>query len=737
MPWSVSWSVTHGERGARRVDDQNRVFQHEQVRFRLHLRDTNQRARDFVLDARNWAVLPQMRVIGLDASGEAIRAVEVSSARDGLLDFDYQFQWAGRKRIEFHGEVDLRRAEDDLHGGAGARASTMRSVEPDRAGRGDGAHIYSTYPPIALSVALEVIEEATEGEAHATAVADGARARARDRRIDADSTAARSERRAEARAAHADREARDARVEAVSAGLPTGMLRLPSPWTHLLSDSEVDALDEDTMREYSLDLQAAIRGTRAVRLDGNRFSDGAHTYAGHWTWAHSDGEIVFYFHADQISVEPGGGMRACDSGEAAAARAHSSMSFHPDAMIVGMLPGESRRVLMSAQAFGREASWTRLCSVIEAVDYVLTAFDVVELATGAGAIIAGVRRAASWLVRNTGRLGRHLLAGAVRHSDDLGRAAVRASAHAEDAVRSSRDLARGIGGSTTSASDDVARGLAREGRESIDEARGLASAVDEPVAESRGLAPEAPAAADDAARRADDVVDSDAAIDAMRAGTPGGVATPRVSAPEPYVATPQAWREFRRARREFARLQRGYARRLGLTARSGAQVHHAIELNVIARYGEDVFSVDELNSLANMRGIVPERTSSGVMSTRYGLRQLHNSAIRRRWDAMYEQINLMIANERLVPGTTAYRDRVRAALMDGRDAIDNNFSVFFSGSGAGLPSTFVDEATDRALRGGRSAVRWEPGMLARDRESLSRALPEGVALDPPPALRTP
>src|SRR3712207_8953995 len=50
----------------------------------------------------------------------------------------------------------------------------------------------------------------------------------------------------------------------------------------------------------------------------------------------------------------------------------------------------------------------------------------------------------------------------------------------------------------------------------------------------------------------------------------------------------------------------------------GGQVHHAIELQVLNRY-PGVFTSQELNAPANMRGIPPERQ---------GKRQLHNAKIR-------------------------------------------------------------------------------------------------------------
>lgn len=727
MSWSVDWNAD-GARGAVYGDDDNTVYQHETVRFNLRLRGTDQNARDFVGDASNWTEPPRMYVTGIDGAGSDIRTITVEAARGSLLEFEYRFEFAGRKRIEFRGEIDMRRAQGERHGGVGARSTTMRERESADAERYE-TDVYTTYPPLGLSIPFEVAERATESEAHATTSGSGTSTRTRGRVLAAEREAAADERGRAASAAAEDAGWRDRRALRARRGVRRGVLRLPSPWTHLLTDEEIGELDEATMDEYSRDLQAAIRVTRPISMNGNEYSDGSHRYRGHWTWAHEGEDIVFYFLATQISIVGGGGrMRACDDEEAARARAHSSegRTYGVDEWIVAELPGAEHKSLTNVEAFAHETDWTRIMAAYEVVDYVMTAFDVAECMTGVGAIIAGVRRVARWLVDNAARLGRRALATAVRHSDDLARTAARALAHGDDAVRASDDVARGLASESSAASGAV-RGADDAARATDDSARGLGSGGSSAADEARGLASRPPRLVDDALS-----AEVDDAFDAMTSGARRSAAA-AAAAPEPFIATSAVRRVFERARREFSSLQRRYARRLGLDARSGAQVHHAIELNVIVRYGDDVFSVEELNALRNMRGIVPERTAMGEMSTRYGLRQLHNSRIRLSWDSLYERINRAIADEGLVAGTAAYRSRVRAMLEHGRDVIDHQLSEFFSGSGARLTEEFVDEASDAARRGGRSAY----GLTTRGTDGrITGVAPRFRVADPdPPRVR--
>lgn len=761
MAWSVDWEVEHSIHGARPGDDSNRVDQHDRARFTLRLHGTDEHARQFVLDPANWSEVPTMLVTGFDGDGNEIRTNTVAASRDYPLAFDYQFEYAGRKRIDFRGRINTERAHSDMYGetgmaeearatrDTGAEASTMGTTyRPDT--RRLDAEVANNYPPIALSMSFEVTEELTAGGASATTMPDSRSARRRRRVAEDDSEVAASDREAAAAAEAQDLDDRVMRGVAARAGVTRrGIVRMPAPWNRLLTDEEIDELDEAAMDEYSRDLRAVLsrRVTPPLLLDGNTFSARSHEYRGHWSWEHvSESEIEFFFLATQISVE-GGGTRACDDAEAAIARSSSGVTYGTDEWILARVPGESRSALVNVFAFARDVTWSRIMSVLEAVDEVMTALDIVEIVTGFGSIVVGIRRVARWLLTHSGRI----LRGTIRHADDIGRAASHVLAHSDDIARTSGDVARGIGGATTSATDDVARGLGSAARGTADDAaRGLAagpplladdaaramgsragggaasSAARTTSDEARGLASGVPDLAGDATRAGalDEVDDAFAAMSSgARSGT-SALPTP----PIPYTPTAAARTIFENARTAFARLQRGYARALGLAARSGAQVHHAIELNVIVRYGPDVFSVAELNALRNMRGIVPERTLLDEMSSRYGLRQLHNSAIRRRWDDFYGRIDRIIADESLIAGTPAYRTRVRGLLEMGRDAIDDEFHMFFSGSGAGLAAGLG--------RGGRSALDWgRSGMLPRDLESLGDAAATGTVLSPPPALR--
>ena len=94
--------------------------------------------------------------------------------------------------------------------------------------------------------------------------------------------------------------------------------------------------------------------------------------------------------------------------------------------------------------------------------------------------------------------------------------------------------------------------------------------------------------------------------------------------------------------------------------------HHAIELDVLNQFPE-VFAPEELNSLENMRGILPEFND-----------ELHLSRIRTDWNRHYENLRQIISEEGLVQGTPEYNTRVRKYLIDARDEIDNNLKQFFT-----------------------------------------------------------
>jgi hypothetical protein len=118
------------------------------------------------------------------------------------------------------------------------------------------------------------------------------------------------------------------------------------------------------------------------------------------------------------------------------------------------------------------------------------------------------------------------------------------------------------------------------------------------------------------------------------------------------------------ARDAFNQVRDAYAAQLHVPP--GGNVHHAIELDVLNQFPQ-VFAPEELNSLENMRGILPEFND-----------ELHLSRIRTDWNRHYENLRQIISEEGLVQGTPEYNTRVRKYLIDARDEIDNNLKQFFT-----------------------------------------------------------
>jgi hypothetical protein len=134
----------------------------------------------------------------------------------------------------------------------------------------------------------------------------------------------------------------------------------------------------------------------------------------------------------------------------------------------------------------------------------------------------------------------------------------------------------------------------------------------------------------------------------------------------PRPSPPAARGQAEAARTGFNTVRETYAARLGVGP--GGQVHHAIELQALDRY-PGVFTPDELNDFANMRGIATELR---------GRRQLHNSKVREIWDRHYRSLDWQIRERGLRPGTAAYDSYVRNFIEAGRDEIDHVLGQFFS-----------------------------------------------------------
>lgn len=166
-------------------------------------------------------------------------------------------------------------------------------------------------------------------------------------------------------------------------------------------------------------------------------------------------------------------------------------------------------------------------------------------------------------------------------------------------------------------------------------------------------------------------------------------------------------------------LRAGYAARLGVP--SGADIHHAIELQVLDKF-PGAFSPRELNSFRNMRGIPLEVTladlarrpdaifadlarrgiqrnspewAAAVRSWRRQLhknrkdtdrpKQMHGSYIRKWWNQKYNALKDAIkADPRLVQGTDPWRRLVRRELMNARKELDWRLKGRFTEQGKGL-----------------------------------------------------
>jgi hypothetical protein len=176
----------------------------------------------------------------------------------------------------------------------------------------------------------------------------------------------------------------------------------------------------------------------------------------------------------------------------------------------------------------------------------------------------------------------------------------------------------------------------------------------------------------------------------VEAPTPQGPAKVRRPGPPPDTGHGKA------AREEFDKVREAHAKKLG--ARSGEDVHHAIELQTLDRY-PGAYSAQELNAFNNMRGIPSEvkltkelqdeiskrglkpgtKEYSDLVTPYLGSRkQLHNSKIRETWDRHYVQLNENIAKLGLKPGTSEYRTYVRQYLESARKEIDHLYEAFFT-----------------------------------------------------------
>jgi hypothetical protein len=157
--------------------------------------------------------------------------------------------------------------------------------------------------------------------------------------------------------------------------------------------------------------------------------------------------------------------------------------------------------------------------------------------------------------------------------------------------------------------------------------------------------------------------DMDAAVERAFIEAPTNQPAPK----NPKPARRRGNRAAKDARKQFSgELRERYAAELSVG--KGGQVHHGVEVQALKRY-PGVFTVDEINAASGMRGIPPEQG---------GKRQLHNSKIREVWDRHYRNLDSLIKERGLKPGTKPYRQFVREYLFNARAEMDYLYGQFYS-----------------------------------------------------------
>lgn len=717
MGWRLDWEVIAGARGRHPGNSDGRVTQHETVRFTIVHTGRPSYLAEFERDLTHWSQRPLLTIMGSEVH-------EQPCSDSNALRFEYQFVWEGRKTLRFTGQIDRNAAHMAEYGHdervraererplSGEEATTM-SRRPPETSRDFERTLDEHWTPIQIEIPFEVVPEATAGEAASTAVDRPRRARARAASVAEDREAIADARETAAETEAGDTAARVTRLEARR--LERGDLRVGRLPMDLRTDEELGALEEESpeFTGYMLDLRAAIRSTAPLNLQGNTATDHqGNQYTGRWAWEFSDGQVTFYFEALRRAPDAlGNGGRVAYEEEAADVRGLTDVTYDESDWIVAQFEGGGgRRALFPAGEFARHVAVTRALAMFELVGDVMDAFDVIIFVAsgGVGAVLTGLRRAARWLVGRATRMAR---GAAISAAEAARRLLPDPGVVARAAVPEAR-VGRALTERAVGGADDAARAAARE---TDDVARGTADRG----TSGRGTGtPDEPGRAVDRRAVPEDIdADVERAFDDMVSGAPS-TAVPPAAVARAYTPTAAVRRMYEAARESFNGMRDGFARALGLAVGSGGQVHHAIELGVITRYGPDVFTPAELNALNNMRGIPPERTLTDAMSTTRGRRQLHNSAIRTLWDNHYQRIDFEIASRGLIPGTPAYRSYVRGALEHGREVIDNNYRMLFS-------------------EGRRTVPLGAAGMLPEDAASLGRAVPGPVVPDLPPRLRIP
>lgn len=687
MSWAVSARIISGESGERDLNfsGSETLLQRDRVRFSLYLIDAQQHE---LVDARrrqNWNPPPTMSVTG--AGGQTVL---VRSQGSDPLTFIYNFRWEGIKTIRFNG-------------------SPREIYYPTTSAPRGSSETFTQFDHLQLELQLRVRGVDSAGQAHAsTAGGSGTRAeRAREASLESEG---RRRGRAEEERRAAERE-HEEELEGPLRRLRESAEERRVGAVHFNFRTEAEIL-QMTVREaanYAERLQAALRVTPILNLSRTpqRRSprDPRVTIWSHWDWDSTNGQVTFFQVPNAANNFPGGGAVIIPNREYERIRRETAITFAREDWIYVRLPNESRAALFQASDAATTSSLNQLIEVLDSIDIIMTVFDV---------LVPVARIARSTILKGIRLCARHYLTTVARRGVRAAgqRAGVRGARRAgvrgleRRAVESVPTPVQPVRPAAPSAPTPATTGVANP----LTGPRHIHSG-NAPGARIGGEAFESDI--DGMVARVDNIFDDMANGTLPR--TPPRPRPPRI--PVPNIAALRTLTSQTRA--AFNSIRDGFARRLGLRIGSGAQVHHAIELNVLRRY-PGVFTPAEINSFSNMRGIIPERAVTGLMSARRGRRQLHNSAIRRAWNRHYAELDSILLrrmndpNDILEMGNAEYQRVVREYLTSARDEIDHLMGQHFSEY--------------------RSGLNWTPNMTSRDLETLAD-LPGEVTPDLPPALR--
>ncbi|HNU34939.1 MAG TPA: hypothetical protein PKN75_15235 [Bacteroidia bacterium] len=172
---------------------------------------------------------------------------------------------------------------------------------------------------------------------------------------------------------------------------------------------------------------------------------------------------------------------------------------------------------------------------------------------------------------------------------------------------------------------------------------------------------------------------------------------------------------------------------MGVALGSGGQVHHAIELQVLAKY-PGAFSATELNNLNNMRGIPAELNAAGQLDKVSGRKQLHNSFIRYEWDRLYKMLDAEITAKKLKRGSAEYKALVRSWLKDGALQVDYLVGQFFSENKIKLYNPHLKKITTLSSAAPPTSTIVPPEFID---ESSPSSGTKPAAAKPPPIIAKP